>query len=69
MSIHFGHPVGTNVATMLLSLLLEEEANVVSAEEEVTRCQTKAERHRQKVAKLRQALQALGIDRGERTEL
>lgn len=57
----------TNVTTMLLAFLAEEEANVASAEEEVLRCTAAVEHHKERIRRLRAALEALGVEAGSYT--
>jgi len=51
-----------NVTTILLQLLIEEEANVAGAEEKVTECLAVVEHHRKRICQIRAALEALGVD-------
>jgi len=60
MSIHSRNDFEPNVATLLLSLLSDEETNVVLMEKEVVRCEANVQRHRETIERLEQALRALG---------
>jgi len=51
-----------NVKTLLLKLLTREESNVVTAKERVAQCSAAIEYHKERVQKLRAALEALGVD-------
>jgi len=62
MSILKGPPREETVAALLLGLLSKEDANVVAAEEELTKCLAVFERQKQQVLALREALSVLGQD-------
>lgn len=50
------------VVAFLLAALSGEDANVIVAEEEVTRCLAAVEQHKRRVLALREALKALGAE-------
>lgn len=62
MSIPNGTQNEAKVGALLLGVLSEEDANVVAAEEEVTKCLAAVDRHKQRRLMLREALRALGVD-------
>lgn len=62
MSILLGPELDENVATFLLGALSEEDTNVVTAEEELTKRLAAVEHHKKRVLMLREALRALGVD-------
>lgn len=51
-----------NVPSFLLALLSEEDANVITAEEELAKRLAAVEHHKERVLMLREALEALGVD-------
>lgn len=62
MSIHLGDENEINVTTILLETLAIEEANVATFEREVERCFEIVEYQKEKVQRIRDALQALGVE-------
>lgn len=52
----------TNNEIFLLSVLIEEEGNVVTAETEARRCEESVREHKQRLDKLRNALNVLRVE-------
>ena len=51
-----------NIETLLLNLLLNEETNVATTEQEVKRYQVSVESHKNRIQRIRAALKALGVE-------
>jgi len=62
MSTLKGAKLNKNVAAFLLAALSEEDANVVTAEEELAKHLAAVEHHKERALMLREALEALGAE-------
>ena len=64
MSRHWPRKCTREVATYLLHALVREDTNVVTADEEQTKCLAAVDYHRERAPTLRAALRSLGTDVG-----
>ena len=65
MSTLYGAKLNDKVAALLFGVLSEEDSNVVACEEKLTGCLAAVDHHRKRVAALREALEALGVNPGD----
>lgn len=54
--------MASNVITYYLDCLVREEANVLATEEEVSCCLEAVEQHKDRIRRLRAALEVLGVE-------